>query len=371
MTSRERVSAAFAHRSPDRTPMFEYVLLPPLADRFLGHPYAGDDGTFRVLAREQGWDAAIRRNALDRLAIAEALGHDFLYAWPPPGPEACRGDRDGGVDAGADPSVAGAPDDPVERLGERNRREAEAGPEPSDAALALFVALREQIRRRGPDIPVLAPAYAHGVWTDTDLMESMALAPEVAHEHFRLATGRMLRLVARYAAIGMDVVGVGGDFAGNRPLISPDAYRRYVVPEVRRVADAVRAAGMLSVNASDGDLWPVIGDFLEGCGVDGYLEIDMQAGMDLGRLKRAWGGRFTLFGNMDCGTLLSFGTVEAIAAATRACLEAGREGSPGGHVFCASNAITASVPAANYLAMIGEYRRFVGLPGLKFGGTGA
>ena len=367
MTSRERVSAAFAHRRPDRTPMFEYVLLPPLADRFLGHPYAGDDGTFRTLAREQGWDAAVRQNALDRLALAEALGHDFLYAWPPPGPEACRADGSAGTDAGAE-SQAEAPDDPVERLRARNRREAEAGPEPPDAAVALFARLREEIRRRGPDLPMLAPAYAHGVWTDTDLMETMVLAPDVAGEHFRLATERMLRLVARYAEIGVDVVGVGGDFAGNRPLISPDAYRRSIVPEVRRVADAVRAAGMLSVNASDGDLWPVIGDFLEGCGVDGYLEIDMQAGMDLGRLKRAWGGRFTLFGNMDCGTLLSFGTTEAIRTATRACLEAGREGSPGGHVFSASNAITASVPPGNYLAMVGEYRRFFGLPQLRIGG---
>lgn len=357
MTSRERVAAAFAHRQPDRTPMFEYVLLPPLADHFLGHPYAGDDGVFRALAAEKGWDAAVRRDALDRLALAEALGHDLLYAWPPPPPEA---------DAAAS-NAGDAADDPVERLRVRNRREAEAGGEPSDAALALFVALREEIRRHGPDLPVLAPAYAHGVWTDTDLMEAMALAPEAAHEHFRLATQRMLRLVARYAAIGIDAVGVGGDFAGNRPLISPAAYRRFIVPEVRRVADAAHAAGMLAVNASDGDLWPVIGDFLEGCGVDGYLEIDMQAGMDLGRLKRSWGGRFTLLGNMDCGTLLSFGGEEKIRAATRACLEAGREGASGGHVFSASNAITAGVPLGSYLAMIGEYRRFFGLPDLRFG----
>lgn len=365
MTSRERLAAAFAHRSPDRTPMFEYVLLPPLADHFLGHPYAGDDGVFRALAVEEGWDAAVRRNALDRLALAEALGHDLLYAWPPPGPEACG---EGGIDAGTgNPPEPESLDDPVERLRARNLREADASAEPPDTALALFVALREEIARRGPDLPVLAPAYAHGVWTDTDLMETMVLEPEVAHQHFRLATERMLRLVARYAAIGIDAVGVGGDFAGNRPLISPDAYRRFIVPEVRRVADAVRAAGMRSVNASDGDLWPVIGDFLEGCGVDGYLEIDMQAGMDLGRLKRAWGGRFTLFGNMDCGTLLSFGTDEKIRAATRACLEAGREDSPGGHVFCASNAITASVPLGSYLAMVGEYRRYFGLPGAPLG----
>ena len=94
-----------------------------------------------------------------------------------------------------------------------------------------------------------------------------------------------------FAQTGVDVVGVGGDFAGNRPLIPPAAYRRSIAPEVRAVTDAVHAAGMRAVNASDGDLWSVIEDFLDGCGVDGSLGNDAQAGVDLGRLKRRFGGR--------------------------------------------------------------------------------
>ena len=46
----------------------------------------------------------------------------------------------------------------------------------------------------------------------------------------------------RQIRVGM--IGVGGDFAGNRPLISPRAYREFIVPEVRRVADAVHADGL-------------------------------------------------------------------------------------------------------------------------------
>ena len=38
MTSRQRLEAAIAHREPDRTPVFEYVLLSPLADLLLGRP---------------------------------------------------------------------------------------------------------------------------------------------------------------------------------------------------------------------------------------------------------------------------------------------------------------------------------------------
>ena len=36
MSPRQRVEAALRHRRPDRTPIFEYVLLSPPADVFLG-----------------------------------------------------------------------------------------------------------------------------------------------------------------------------------------------------------------------------------------------------------------------------------------------------------------------------------------------
>ena len=45
------------------------------------------------------------------------------------------------------------------------------------------------------------------------------------------------------------------------------------------------------------------------------------------------------------------------------CLRAGRGN--GGHIFCCSNAITASVPFANYLALVNAYRERFGLPRLN------
>ncbi len=113
------------------------------------------------------------------------------------------------------------------------------------------------------------------------------------------------------------------------------------------------------MNASDGDLWPVIDDFLGGCGVDAYLEIDMGAGMDIRRLRERFGSRITFLGNMDCGRILSFSTPRQIAEVTRGILDAA--GTCGGHIFTASNAITASVPVENYLAMVNAYRDRFGL----------
>lgn len=350
MTSRERVEAALRHCEPDRTPMFEYVLLSPVADLLLGRAYVVDDAHWPSAVRELGWRAAVRRSAGDRLDLAEMLGHDMIYAWPVAPPPDER------------PVHAAAPpvsDDPVERVARRNECAAAASPAPPDDSLLIYSVLREEMDRRGLDLPVLAPAYQHGIWTDTDLMQTMALAPEVAHEHFRQATRRAIAAVDRYVQLGIDIVGVGGDFAGNRPLISPAAYREFIMPEVREVSRRAHAFGRWTVNASDGNLWSVADDFLLGCEVDGYLEIDLHAGMDLRRLKAAYGDRVTLFGNLDCGNTLSFGTKQEVRRHVLDCIEAGL--GSGGHIFCASNAITASVPLENYLTVVNTYRERFGL----------
>ncbi len=347
MTSRERVTAALQHRTPDRTPVFEYVLLSPVADQLLGRPYAADPANWEGFVAARGWAGAVRQSAIDRVELAARLGHDMLYVYPPP-PEPSRS-------AVAEPELE--PDDPVERLRRRNERAA-AAPPPGDRDMLIYALVREEMHARGMDLPILAPAYAHGVWTDVDLMQTMLLAPDVAHAHFALATRRALALVERYLALGIEQIGVGGDFAGNRLIISPDLYRRFIVPEVRIVSRRIHAGGAYAVNASDGNLWPVIDDFLLATEVD--LEIDMHAGMDMAKLKASHGHRITLYGNLDCGNTLSFGTPEAVRAHTLACLEAGWGN--GGHILCASNAIAASVPLANYLAVVNAYRDMFGLP---------
>ncbi|MHB9023120.1 MAG: uroporphyrinogen decarboxylase family protein [Armatimonadota bacterium] len=352
MTSRERIQAALEHRQPDRTPIFEYVLLQPVASDILGRPYidfAGGSGEWLALAMENGWEQAVRQYAVDRLDLAERLGHDMLYVVPNP------------VSPGGGPSVPPPEtDDPVERVHWNNERSAETPLTQDEDRFLVYHFLREAMEQRGVDLPVLAPAYAHGVWTNVDLMQVMVLEPEVAHRHFQLTTRRTLALIDTYVNLYIDQIGVGGDFAGNRPLISPAAYREFIMPEVRACSRHAHAAGKWTVNASDGDLWSVIDDFLLGCEVDGYLEIDQHAGMDLRRLKEDYGDRITFYGNIDCGNTMSFGTEEEIRRATIDCLDAGSGN--GGHILCVSNAITASVPLRKYMALVNAYRDYFGLP---------
>lgn len=209
MNSRERLMAALNHRPVDRTPVFEYVLLSPLADRLLGRVYAADEANWEPFVRALGWEGAVRQNARDRVELAALLGHDMLYVYPPP------------ADSSAEPGAPSEPlpesRDPVERMCWRNERAAHAAPA-QERDLLIYRYVQEELCRRELDLPLLAPAYVHGVWTDVELMQTMLLAPEVAHEHFALATEHALQLVEGYIALGIEQIGVGGDFAGNRPI---------------------------------------------------------------------------------------------------------------------------------------------------------
>ncbi|UCF99163.1 MAG: hypothetical protein JSV89_06395 [Spirochaetaceae bacterium] len=365
MTSRQRVAASFNHEIPDRTPIFEYVLLPPIAEQILGKSfveYLGGMQPWLAAAETAGFEQYLRHYARDRVELASRLGHDLLCLSPNPVPgESYFYDPLDELGSHFELKETG---DPVARLRERNLRVSDSmlGELPRDCYL-VYEFVREEMKKHDLDLPILAPAYFHGIWTDADLMQVMVLNPEVARQHFSLATQRAIKVIDDYTQIGIEMVGIGGDFAGKRLLISPDSYREFIVPEVRKCARRLREAGIHSVNATDGDIWPVINDFLFGCEVDAYLEIDMSAGMDLKKLKSSFGDRILLFGNMDCGNVLSFETPEGIKKLTFEILEAGWD--QGGHIFTASNAITGSVPIRNYLAMVNAYREYFQLPKLE------
>ena len=46
-----------------------------------------------------------------------------------------------------------------------------------DEVFLVFRFLREEMERRGVDLPIVAQAYAHGIWSDVDLMVTMLAAP--------------------------------------------------------------------------------------------------------------------------------------------------------------------------------------------------
>ena len=155
MTSRERIEAALRRREPDRTPLFEYVLQSPIADIVLGRPYAADPVGGPLLIKEREWEFAIRQCATDIVELAVRLGHDMLYVIPNP--------PSSGETGGNLPHFEEFADDPVTALERRNDTEAAKAPSPPDETLLIYEYIRNEMLKHEVDLPILAPAYVHGV----------------------------------------------------------------------------------------------------------------------------------------------------------------------------------------------------------------
>jgi uroporphyrinogen decarboxylase len=170
-----------------------------------------------------------------------------------------------------------------------------------------------------------------------------------------------LRVAFRYleaqAELGLWVIWGGGDLAGKGgPIYGPRVFRELVLPRARKLVARCHELGLVYVYRTDGDLWPIEQEFFVESGIDGYGEIDYEAGMDLDRLKARHGERLTFWGNVPCGTILHHGTEAEVVEFTRHIIDVAAPG--GGFIVGSSNAIMPGTPARNVMAMVETVRRY-------------
>lgn len=160
--------------------------------------------------------------------------------------------------------------------------------------------------------------------------------------------------------LGVDVIGVGDDLADKRaPFLSPTDWRRVVKPGLAQIARKVKSKGGLAFFHSDGNINSVLDDIVE-AGFDGLHSMEPLAGMDIGSIKKRYGDRLCLLGNVDCSDTLCFGSLSKVAEETRKVI---RQASPGGgHILSSSNSLHTGVKLENYLTMVTTGRRFGSYP---------
>ncbi len=150
-------------------------------------------------------------------------------------------------------------------------------------------------------------------------------------------------------AISFDCVGafrVNDDIAYNQGLqIAPKYLRKYFFPWVRRVGEIIRQRDLPYIYHSDGNIYEVMDDIIE-AGFNALHPI--QPVMDIRYLKRKFGDRLCLVGNIDMD-ILARGTPEEVEELVKRNL---RDIAPGGgYIVGASNSIPEYIPLQNYNAM--------------------
>jgi uroporphyrinogen decarboxylase len=130
-------------------------------------------------------------------------------------------------------------------------------------------------------------------------------------------------------------------------LVNPRILREHVFPWYTRMNQLTHARGRLTVYHSDGDLQEVVEDIID-CGFDGLDPIEPPA-MDINEVKRRYGSRISILGNIDLGYTLTRGTPDEVRAEVRQRIHDLAPG--GGYAVASSNSVPEYVPLANFNAM--------------------
>ncbi|MFA5859285.1 MAG: uroporphyrinogen decarboxylase family protein [Elusimicrobiota bacterium] len=192
---------------------------------------------------------------------------------------------------------------------------------------------------------------------DAAWWEALLLYPELIEKWLDYQLHERLAYMKAAKEHGADFVLGGGDIADNHgPVYSPELYRRMLQPRIKVMTSYCHELGLPYVYRTDGNTRLLWDDMLLNSGVDGYHEIDYQAGIRIRELKQYFGKRLVLLGNLDCATVLVSGTETEIAAAVKECMD---EGKPGGcYILSSSNSLHYNVPACNVWHMVNYAKKY-------------
>jgi uroporphyrinogen decarboxylase len=126
-------------------------------------------------------------------------------------------------------------------------------------------------------------------------------APDLVDELFeRYFTVVMEGLRRAVKVVPIDIIGFGEDIGFKTgPLISPEMFRRFILPRYRKAMDFAHAHGVdLAWYDSDGDVRPFIPDYLD-VGINGLMPCEVAASMDPVALRARFGQALRLGGGVD------------------------------------------------------------------------
>jgi uroporphyrinogen decarboxylase len=143
----------------------------------------------------------------------------------------------------------------------------------------------------------------------------------------------------------------------DRPLVSPQLYRKFFKAPYKRVFDAVRKAvpGAKIWLHTCGSVRELIPDLIE-AGVDVLNSLQPKAaGMDSAELKREFGRELVFHGGLDLQGGITGSVQEAVAEARRR-IDAFARG--GGYIFAPSNHFMQDVPLENFYTVYRTAREY-------------
>lgn len=158
----------------------------------------------------------------------------------------------------------------------------------------------------------------------------------------------------RVCQLGFDVYVSTDDMAFKTgPFFSPRVFRELVLPRYQRVREKVTLPWIIH---SDGDVTPFLDDLIS-LGISG-LHPNEEGAMDIRAVKREYGDRICVLGNVDLN-ILGLGTQEDVTRTVRDLIR--DLGPGGGYIVTCGNSLAGYLQPENVVALgsaVEEYGRY-------------
>jgi uroporphyrinogen decarboxylase len=327
MTSRERILCALNGGVPDRVPYCEVGVSDRVVKALSGEAIDGVTG---------GIDEMSGRDCALELKISEILNRDVVcYHAHPPVPAERRVGGDG---------IPYFLDGPVKTIADLDRIELPdpEGEELWEGAESFIASSEDHATVLVTRIGISAAYLATGMETfSISLYEDPVLISALL-DRYTEWTSRVVRQAGR---LGFDVVWTADDLAFKTgPLLSPKMFRDQILPFARRVADSV---SMPWIFHSDGDMSELLPDLVD-LGVSGFNPIEPEA-MDIGAVKKDWGDKLCLVGNVSVHTLAARSTAEVECEVQRLLDTVAQDG---GFILASGNSLASYCKPENVRMML-------------------
>jgi uroporphyrinogen decarboxylase len=326
-----RLEAVLRREQPDRVPLFEAEIEIPIKEAFLGREIttAEDDVEFYIRA-----------------------GYDFVPVVPPFFTPRVMRQAEGDERSWITESEG--------RIKTMEDFEKFPWPDPDQVDFSSFHEIAALLPPKMKILGLLSPAavfgntsqsmglqdFSYALFDNIELIE--ALFEKIGSSYLKIA--KKLVTMPRLGAILMsdDLAHTGGCF------VNPKIYRKYVFPWYREIGRVLENAGIPFIFHSDGNFMAVFNDLAD-CGIKAIHPIEPQA-MDIVDVKKEYGDKFCIFGNIDLEYTLTRGTVEEVEAQVKQRLK--ELGPGGGYGLAASNSIPDYVKPENFKAMVEAARKY-------------
>ena len=345
MTDRERVMAALRREPVDRIPYVEHLFDPRVAVQIAGGVEKLTDDPASIGALSSPIPSPLGPLFLD-MDISRLIGRANVVYWGAFGPFA------GGQSYLLDPAqahLAASADGVIKTRADVDRIEFQ---EINDD---FWEPARAFLSRKG-DFAACAMLWLgiDPVWHSMGFEHfciSLASDPGLVEHFMDRVTERLAQIAEGLCALDFDFIWAADDIAYRMlTFFSPRAYREHLLPYTRRVAERITKPWIYH---SDGNLLPILDDLL-GQGMNAIHPLE-PGSMDLDYLKREYGDRCALVGNIDID-LLGRGTPEEVRQQVK---ERIAQLGPGyGYLLSSSNSITEYCLPENVVAMLDALREF-------------